>query len=57
MRRENFNELFKRFDELKEQIAKGIEKNRKGNCAITLVDKNGSAITNAKIYIKQKKRK
>ena len=54
MRRENFNELFKRFDELKEQIEQGIEKNRKGNCAITLVDKNGSAITNAKIHINQK---
>ena len=52
-RRECYDEIFKKFDEHKEEITQGIEKNRKGKCRLTVVDKSGAPIQNAKISVNQ----
>ncbi len=41
-------------NEIDKRIAEGIEKYRKGDCVLTLKDKNGKPLKNAKVKIKQK---
>lgn len=48
-------DLFYQHDkDIDKKIADGIEKNRKGNAKIKLIDENGTPLKNAKIRVKQK---
>lgn len=48
-------ELFEMQKELSEKrVAEGIEKNRKGDACITVVDENGKPVPNAKVKVVQK---
>ena len=53
------DDIFKNFekykDETQDRVKTGIEANRKGFAAITVTDKNGNPVKNAKITVKQKK--
>lgn len=52
-RKENYKELFKKWDDIKKKIAEGIEQNRKGEFKITLLNNGGEALSNANIHINQ----
>lgn len=45
---------FENKEEIDKRISTGIEANRKGNCKIKFVDKNGNPIANKKVKINQK---
>lgn len=53
-RRNVLEEFYRQEDFMREKVREGIEKYRKGSCSITLKDKNGEPIKDAKINVIQK---